>query len=293
LATNTSTIDVTLVGALVPNDRHRIVGLHFFSPAHIMPLLEIIRTKETSPLTVRIALDLGKRIGKTSVVVGNCTGFVANRIFFPYGMAASLLTDVGTDPYAIDAALEAWGMPMGVFRMSDQVGLDVSVHVGANITQAYPERVYRSTLFPKLLDAKRLGQKSGAGVYRYAGNKPVPDPALGAFLQAAASDSKLSAAPRPFGDKELVEILLYPVVNESFRVLDEGHVLREGDIDITAIMGYGFPAHRGGIMHWARQEGLFYVATRLRYYANYFAAQKPELAGFFQPCARLLAEAKA
>ncbi len=164
----------------------------------------------------------------------------------------------------------------------------MSVHVGQNIASSYASRIYQSPLLRILTDHKRLGQKSGAGTYLHVKNKAVTDPALDALLAASRAESALGALIRPLEDKEIVEILLFPVVNESFRVLDEGHVLRESDVDIVSIMGYGFPTARGGILHWGKQERLFYIATRLRFFGTFFG---PELAGFFEPCARLLQEA--
>lgn len=294
LCTNTSTIDINLCSELVKNDRHRFIGLHFFSPAHVMPLLEIIRTEHTSPLTIRTTLDMAKRIKKTPIVVGNCTGFTANRVFFPYGQAASLLVDLQVSPYDIDKALVKFGMPMGVFRMQDQVGLDVVTHVGENVAESFPDRVYESGLYDALIKAKRLGMKTGAGIYKYKRNRPSEDPeAIAPILAAAVAAAKAKGPIAPaLGDNEMIEILLFPVVNESYRVIGEKHVLRDSDIDVASIMGYGFPPQTGGVVNWGKTKGLAYVANRLVYYSKYFGKMDPALASFFAPCEYLLAAAE-
>jgi enoyl-CoA hydratase/3-hydroxyacyl-CoA dehydrogenase len=290
LATNTSTIDIEVVGAKT-KALDRIIGLHYFSPAHVMPLLEIVRTKHTSPDTIAVSVDLAKVTGKTPVVVGNCVGFTANRIFFPYGQAASFLADAGVDPYRIDKALESWGMPMGVYKMSDLSGIDIFVHVSGTINAAYGERCYNSTLGHKLAAAKRLGQKTGAGYYTYKGTKAIPDPkAVTPFLQASRADAKGLPKLDTLTDEQILEVILYPVVNESLRVLKEGHVIRESDIDVISVLGYGFPAYRGGILHWAQEKngkgaggGYKHIRDRLQYFSNTWGANNPSVKAFFAP----------
>jgi enoyl-CoA hydratase/3-hydroxyacyl-CoA dehydrogenase len=296
LATNTSTIDIEIV-AQATNAIDRIIGLHFFSPAHIMPLLEIIKTDKTSDVTLATAVNVAKKIGKTPVVVGNCVAFTANRIFFPYGQAAAMLLERGADPYAIDKALESFGMPMGVFKMADLSGIDIFLHVGGIISSAYGERCYLSTANKYMVTDKRLGQKTGKGFYVYKKNKPVPDgKALTGYVASAARDANITAAEQKLvaslTAEEFVQICLYTVANESFRVLDEGMVYREADIDIVSIYGYGFPAYRGGIMFWARSEGLSKIVATLNKFSQVFGKHNPKLKSFFAPCARLQAEAR-
>jgi enoyl-CoA hydratase/3-hydroxyacyl-CoA dehydrogenase len=176
LSTNTSTIDITKCAAKM-RAPERIVGAHFFSPAHVMQLFEIIRTEHTPPQVLCDTLGLSKQIKKTPVVVGNCTGFAVNRVFFPYTMSACLLLDLGCDPYAIDGAIKMFGMPMGPFRLNDLVGTDIGVHVGKNFVEDFPDRVYESKIIPSLMEANRLGEKSGAGllrVRRQATREPRP-----------------------------------------------------------------------------------------------------------------------
>ncbi len=285
LATNTSTIDIDAVGKLT-KAQDRILGLHFFSPAHVMPLLEIVRTTSTSAQTIATTVAMAKGVGKTPVVVGNCVGFTANRMFFPYGQAAGLLVDAGVDPYAIDKAILAWGNPMGPFQMSDLSGLDVGVSVSGLMASAYGDRSYLSTLSQKLVKAGRLGQKSATGGY-YVNRKPDPK-GLAPFVAAARADAKLPAnLGAGLGAKEIVEIALFPVVNEAYRIVAEGHVIRESDVDVVSIFGYGFPAWRGGVLSWAKETGLRYVRDRLKYYSETLGADNEKIRAFFAPSARL------
>eukprot|EP01006_Ploeotia_vitrea_P036031 TRINITY_DN65959_c3_g1_i1.p1 TRINITY_DN65959_c3_g1~~TRINITY_DN65959_c3_g1_i1.p1 ORF type:complete len:794 (-),score=473.12 TRINITY_DN65959_c3_g1_i1:82-2106(-) len=294
LATNTSTIDIDLIaqGCKKQSSRQRVVGLHFFSPAHVMPLLEIIKTSTTLPDVLAVSVAMCKRIAKTGVLVNNCVGFTANRMFFPYGQAASLLVDHGVDPYAIDSALRQFGMPMGVFEMADLSGIDVFAHVSRMIDEAYGDRCYHSTFGKRLGEAKRLGQKTGAGYYKYVNRRRTNDPAeIEPFLRAARADAgnpSLGFEPSPV---DLVEMVLFPVINESYRIVDEGHVFRESDVDIVSVTGYGFPAARGGACFYGREVGLDYVVRRLREFAARIGGGKnAKVQAFFQPCDRLVRE---
>ena len=289
LSSNTSTIDLEVVGRNT-RAQSRIIGLHFFSPAHIMPLLEVIRTRHTSPDVIAQCLSMSKKIGKTPVVVGNVVGFAANRGFFPYGQAAGLLVDCGLSPYRIDAALEAFGMPMGVFKMTDLSGVDIAIHVSATIQSAYGDRTYRSTAVQQLFEQKRLGQKSGKGWYAYAKGKAQPDlPAIQPVLARAAKDAKGLPALQDsaVSEQDIVEMLLFPVVNEFCRLLQEGQVSSAADVDVVSVMGYGFPAFRGGILFWAEdgvEGGFARVAQRLQHFAQTLGANNPQVRAFFQPC---------
>lgn len=287
LSTNTSTIDITKVASKMKNPE-RILGAHFFSPAHVMQLFEIIRTDATPPQVLVDALGLSKQIKKTPVVVGNCTGFAVNRVFFPYTMSACLLADLGLDPYAIDNAIRMFGMPMGPFRLGDLVGHDVGVHVGQNFIDDFPLRVYESKLIPGLMAGGRMGEKSGKGFYAYdAKRRATPDPeGIAALLRtsrAAASgrfkhstDGELLAMTAD----DIAEMIFFPVVNEACRCLAEGVVVRAGDLDVASILGMGFPPFRGGIVHWADQVGAVRIASRLREWCTRYG-------GIYQPCAYL------
>ena len=282
LSTNTSTIDITKIAAKMKNPE-RIVGAHFFSPAHVMQLFEIIRTKDTPPQILVDTLGLSKQIRKTPVVVGNCTGFAVNRVFFPYTMSATALVDIGCDPYAIDRAIMMFGMPMGPFRLGDLVGHDVGVHVGKNFIDDFPDRVYQSPLIPSLLTSKRLGEKSGAGFYKYDNKRrATPDPeGVEGLIAASRAQTRLpldgSSIPNGLTPQEIAEMIFFPVVNEACRVLDEGIVVKAGDIDTASILGMGFPAFRGGIVHWGDSVGAAVIATKLRTWATRYG-------GLYQPC---------
>ena len=261
IATNTSTLSLArLHDAGV--EAERILGMHFFSPAHVMKLVEVIRDDQSSPAALADAVRLTKRMRKTPVVVRSCPGFLLNRIFMPYSQACGFLIDRGVDPYIIDAALEEFGMPMGPCRVSDLAGIDVGVKAGAVLDAAYSGRVYRSALRQLLADAGRLGEKSGAGHYRYEAGRAERDDALQGFVEQAR---QIAGGPEPIelSTQEIVDHLLFPVVNEAMRALSEGIVSRPGDVDVAAILGYGFPAYRGGPLGWAESRGLPVVLEQL------------------------------
>ena len=284
LSTNTSTIDITKVASKMRNPE-RILGAHFFSPAHVMQLFEIIRTDATPPQVLVDALGLSKQIKKTPVVVGNCTGFAVNRVFFPYTMSACLLVDLGLDPYAIDNAIRAFGMPMGPFRLGDLVGHDVGVHVGQNFIDDFPLRVYESKLIPGLMKSGRMGEKSGKGFYVYdAKRAATPDPeGIAALLNASRAAASGRFKRSTSGEllamtaDDIAEMIFFPVVNEACRCLAEGVVVRASDLDVASILGMGFPPFRGGVVHWADQVGAGRIAARLREWCTAYG-------GIYQPC---------
>eukprot|EP00191_Tetraselmis_sp_GSL018_P016528 CAMPEP_0177592728 /NCGR_PEP_ID=MMETSP0419_2-20121207/8721_1 /TAXON_ID=582737 /ORGANISM="Tetraselmis sp., Strain GSL018" /LENGTH=580 /DNA_ID=CAMNT_0019083627 /DNA_START=497 /DNA_END=2240 /DNA_ORIENTATION=+ len=283
LASNTSTIDISLIGR---NTRAagRILGAHFFSPAHIMPLLEIVRTDETSPQVVLDTLEFAAAIRKSPVVVGNCTGFAVNRCFFPYNMAAMMLVDLGLDPYKIDRDIkEGFGMPMGPFALSDLVGADIGFHVGSNFVESFPERVYQSTMLVEMNRQRRLGQKTGAGFYRYGGDgrRGAPDPeGICPFVDHSRRAAKLPAAAAGMSTQDVIEFVFFPVVNEGCRIVAEGIVDKPADLDVAIVLGMGFPAFRGGPIKWADLVGAQRIVSRLEGWAQQFPAH----AGFFRPC---------
>ncbi|KAG5559882.1 hypothetical protein RHGRI_003242 [Rhododendron griersonianum] len=282
LASNTSTIDLNLIGEKTKS-HDRIIGAHFFSPAHVMPLLEIVRTEKTCPQAIVDLLDVGKKIKKTPVVVGNCTGFAVNRMFFPYTMAAILLVERGADLYQIDRAIAKFGMPMGPFRLCDLVGFGVAVATGAQYVQNFAERTYISMLIPIMQEDKRAGETTRKGFYVYNDKrKASPDPELKKFIQKAREISGVDVEPKlmKLSDKDIVEMTFFPVVNEACRVLAEGIAIKAADLDIAAVMGMGFPPYRGGIMFWADSLGSTYICSRLEEWSNMYG-------GFFKPCAYL------
>jgi enoyl-CoA hydratase/3-hydroxyacyl-CoA dehydrogenase len=262
LASNTSTIDIELIGART-KAAPRILGTHFFSPAHVMPLVELVRSKQTSPEVLNSVINLSKRIKKTPVTVGNCVGFLVNRIFFPYGQTAGLLVDHGIDPYRIDKAVFNFGMPMGPFRMGDLAGVDVAKFAGGILADAYQQRNYVSTLVDHLFAEKRFGQKTGKGYYLYPDGKTAqPDPDVAALVAKARADAG-NPKPLDITDEEIVERVLFGVVNEACRCLEEGIAIRASDIDVATVLGMGFPPYRGGIMHWADTLGSKYICDKL------------------------------
>lgn len=275
LASNTSTIDLEVIGAKT-KAQDRILGTHFFSPAHVMPLVELVRSKHTSPQALNSAINVVKQLKKTPVTVGNCVGFLVNRIFFPYGQTALLLVDNGIDPYRLDKAVYDWGMPMGPFRMSDLAGVDVAKFAGGILAKAYAKHNYVSTLVDHLFEAKRFGEKTGRGYYKYEGKKAEPDPELAGFVAKARADAGNPPAVT-LSDNDLVEHVMFGVVNEACRCLDEGIAIRPSDIDVACVMGMGFPAYRGGVMKWADTLGAKYVYDKL-------AAWHKKYGPVYEPC---------
>lgn len=290
LATNTSTIDIDRIGDGLGLGG-RLLGTHFFSPAHIMPLVELIRTADTSSQALVDVLALTKRLRKTPVVVGNCVGFLVNRVFMPYGQRVGFLIDRGVDPYRIDRAMVAFGMPMGPCRVSDLAGVDVGVFAGSILDAAYPERSYRSQLRKLLADAGRIGEKAGLGHYRYEvsaqGGKPaaVEDDELAGFVTRAR---ELAGNPPAvsISDDDIVQLLLFGVVNEACRCLEEQVVIRASDIDVAITQGMGFPRYRGGPMKWADGFGAAHVRDVLQRWYDDTGHQH------FEPSTYLLDRAK-
>lgn len=265
LATNTSTIDLDLIGEKT-NSQDRIAGAHFFSPAHVMPLLEIVRSNHTSPQVVVDLLDVGKKIKKTPVVVGNCTGFAVNRMFSPYTSIALLLVDRGMDVYKIDQVCTEFGMPMGPFRLLDLVGFGVALASGMQYLENSPGSVDKSMLIPLMFEDKRTGEASQKGFYKYEGNrKAIPDPDIFKYVEK----SRRMAGTVPdlellkLDDKEIVEMVFFPVINEACQVLSEGIANKASDLDIASIFGMGFPPYRGGIVYWADSIGAKRIHARL------------------------------
>ncbi|XP_057957697.1 glyoxysomal fatty acid beta-oxidation multifunctional protein MFP-a [Malania oleifera] len=279
LASNTSTIDLNLIGERTKS-QDRIVGGHFFSPAHVMPLLEIVRTQKTSPQVIVDLLDVGKKIKKTPIVVGNCTGFAVNRMFFPYTQAGLLLVEHGADIYQIDKAINKFGMPMGPFRLVDLVGFGVAIATGVQFIENFPERTYKSMLIPLLQEDKRAGEATRKGFYIYNDKrKASPDPEMKKYIEKARNISGVKVDPKlmKLSEKDIVEMIFFPVVNEACRVLAEGIAVKAADLDIAAVMGMGFPPYRGGIIFWADSLGSKYIYSRLKEWSNVFG-------GFFKPC---------
>jgi 3-hydroxyacyl-CoA dehydrogenase/enoyl-CoA hydratase/3-hydroxybutyryl-CoA epimerase/3-hydroxyacyl-CoA dehydrogenase/enoyl-CoA hydratase/3-hydroxybutyryl-CoA epimerase/enoyl-CoA isomerase len=260
LASNTSTISITRMARAWPRPEN-FAGLHFFNPVDRMQLVEVIRGEKTGDPTVVTLVALAKRIGKTPIVVRDCPGFLVNRILFPYLNESLVLLEEGASPRAIDRAAVAFGMPMGPITLSDLVGLDTALYAGRVVNTAFADRAKTTRILDELVKAGRLGQKSGAGFYSYArGGRGTDDPALEAILQ------RCRTGRREIGAEEITDRLFLPMVTEASRVLMEGIVREPADVDMGLILGIGFPAFRGGLLHWADSIGLPALLERLRRY---------------------------
>ncbi|CAD5183080.1 unnamed protein product [Musa acuminata subsp. malaccensis] len=282
LASNTSTIDLNLIGGETKS-QDRIVGAHFFGPAHDMPLLEIIQTQKTSPQAVVDLLDVAEKIHKTPIVVRNCTGFAVNRMLFAHTQAALLLVDHGLDVYKIDHACTKFGLPMGPFRAADLVGLGAAGASGIQYLQSYPERVYKSMLMSVMIEDKREGEASGKGFYKYDEKRNAsPDPEIIKYVEKSRNMASVTPNPQlmEIPDEDIVEMLLFPVINEACRILDEGIAVKATDLDIATVMGMGFPAYRGGIMFWADSLGANYICEKLEEWSKLYG-------NLFKPCSYL------
>jgi len=251
LASNTSTLDIDALAAVTKRPA-QVVGLHFFVPANIMKLLEIVRGKATSPATLATAIELGKTLRKVGVVSGNAFGFIGNRMLFEYAREAIGLAEDGVAPERIDRVMKEFGMAMGPFAMFDLSGLDVFWHIG----QSNPDAIEtRSGIVDRLYREKRFGQKTGAGIYRYENGSrdPIPDPVTIELLREEAA--KAGIVPRPdVSDGEIVQRLAGALIAAGEELLRTGVALRPGDIDIVYVYGYGFPAYRGGPIWYAGHE---------------------------------------
>ena len=253
LASNTSTLDIDAL-ARETKRPDRVLGLHFFVPANIMPLLEIVRGTETSPETIATAFRLAKKLRKKGVLSGNAFGFIGNRMIFDYVQAANALAEEGVKPARIDAVMKEFGFPMGPFAMSDLSGLDVGLAVQK---AAGPQAIGRTNVLERLVEAKRLGQKTMAGYFKYdkavgKGREPIRDPAVEEMFAEEAR--KAGIAPREYSDDEIRDRLLGALVARGEKLLEEGVALRPGDIDIVYVYGYGFPPHHGGPMWYAAHQ---------------------------------------
>ncbi|KAJ6797149.1 peroxisomal fatty acid beta-oxidation multifunctional protein [Iris pallida] len=287
LATNTSTIDLNIVGEKTAS-QDRIVGAHFFSPAHVMPLLEIVRTEKTSPQVILDLMTVGKAIKKVPVVVGNCTGFAVNRTFFPYGQAATMLVHLGVDVFRIDKVISNFGMPMGPFQLQDVAGYGVALAVRGIFASAFKGRTFESDLVELMVENGRNGKANGKGYYLYEkGSKPKPDPSVQAVIEESRRRTSIMPGGKPVNvsDQDILEMIFFPVVNEACRVMDEQVVVRASDLDVASVLGMGFPKYRGGLVFWADTVGAGYIYSRLSKWAETYG-------GFFRPSLYLEERAK-
>ena len=261
LASNTSTLDVDELAGATPHPE-KVIGLHFFSPANVMRLVEIVRGKSSSSGAVAAALALAKRLSKVGVVVGNGPGFVGNRMMFPYMYEAQFLAEEGATPEQVDSVLTDFGMAMGIFEVDDMAGLDVAFRVRQELGQFSDPRLRRPLVADRLCEMGRFGQKAGKGWYTYGEKrKPIPDAAVLTLIREQAR--KAGIPQRTFSAEQIRERTLYGMINEGARILEEGVALRAADIDVIYVNGYGFPAWRGGPMFYADTVGLPKILERV------------------------------
>ncbi|MBX3618430.1 MAG: enoyl-CoA hydratase/isomerase family protein [Rhizobacter sp.] len=289
LASNTSTLDVNQIAAFTKRPQD-VIGTHFFSPANVMKLLEVIRGDKTAKDVLATVMALGKKIKKTCVVSGVCDGFIGNRMIEQYSRQAGFLLEEGATPEQVDKAIEKFGFAMGPFRMGDLAGNDVGWYIRKRRYVEQPEMRYSKTA-DLLCEMGRFGQKTSAGWYDYKPGKrdAIPSQAVVDMIEKVRAEKGIT--PRKISDEEIVQRLVYALVNEGAKIVEEGIALRASDIDMVYLTGYGFPAYRGGPMCYADTQGLFNVVASMKRFA-----QNPlDDASFWQPApllARLAAEGK-
>ena len=280
LCTNTSTIPIAELAGAVERPE-QFCGLHFFNPVRQMPLVEVIRGRATSDETVATAVAYARRLGKSPIVVNDGPGFVVNRVLLPYMNEALVLLEEGASIKQIDRAATALGMPMGPIALYDTVGLDVAVHAGAVLQEAFPDRVAPSKILPAMVEAGLLGQKTGRGFFDHRGKKRDRRPACAEAEEIVAAHRR---GERSFTSDELTDRLLLPMLLEATRVLEEGVAASARDVDLAMIFGTGFPPFRGGLLFWADQQGAAAIVERLKAYEA--------LGERYRPTALLLAAAE-
>jgi 3-hydroxyacyl-CoA dehydrogenase len=262
LATNTSSLNIDEIAGVTARPQS-VVGLHFFSPANVMRLVEIVRGVATGTDVLAAALAVTKKLKKVGVVVGNCPGFVGNRMLMPYMREAQFLVEEGATPSDVDRALYEWGMAMGIFAVDDMAGIDVGWRVKQQNKKFQNAGARSPLVMDKLYEMGRFGQKTGKGWFTYDENrKSVRDPEVEALIRTTASEAGIE--PRAIGAEEVIERCIYAMVNEGARILEEGYASRASDIDTIYLTGYGFPSYRGGPMWYADAVGLDVVCRRVK-----------------------------
>jgi 3-hydroxyacyl-CoA dehydrogenase len=289
LASNTSTLDVDKIAAFTKRPQD-VVGMHFFSPANVMKLLEVVRGAKTGKDVLATVMTVAKKIRKTAVVSGVCDGFIGNRMIEQYSRQAGFLLDEGCTPAQVDKAIEKFGFAMGPFRMGDLAGNDIGWAIRKRRAVEHPDMKYSRTA-DQLCEMGRYGQKTQAGWYDYVAGKrdAIPSPVVVEMIEKHRAS--LGIKPRKIGDDEIVQRLVYALVNEGAKILEEGIASKASDIDMVYLTGYGFPLHRGGPMCYADTVGLFNVVQAMKR----FAANPLDDAAFWQPApllAKLAAEGK-
>lgn len=289
LASNTSTLDVNKIAAFTQRPQD-VLGTHFFSPANVMKLLEVVRGDKTAKDVLATVIALAKKIKKTAVVSGVCDGFIGNRMIEQYGRQGGFLLDEGCTPAQVDKAIEAFGFAMGPFRMGDLAGNDIGWAIRKRRYVEKPNMKYSKTA-DLLCEQGRFGQKTGAGWYDYVPGKRDAIPNAAVVKMVEDHRAALGITPRQISDEEIVQRLVYSLVNEAAHILEEGIASKASDIDMVYLMGYGFPIWRGGPMNYANEVGLFNVVQAM----HRFAQNPLDDAQFWQPApllTRLAAEGK-
>ena len=281
LASNTSTLDVDKIAAFTKRPQD-VVGMHFFSPANVMKLLEVVRGAKTAKDVLATVMAIAKKIKKTAVVSGVCDGFIGNRMIEQYSRQAGFLIEEGATPQQVDKAIEKFGFAMGPFRMGDLAGNDIGWAIRKRRYQEKPDMKYSKTA-DLLCEMGRFGQKTGAGWYDYQPGKrdAIPSKAVEDMIEKHRKDQGIT--PRKISDQEIVERLVYSLVNEGAHILEDGIASKASDIDMVYLTGYGFPIWRGGPMKYADQMGLFNVAESMKR----FAQNPRDDAVFWQPAPML------
>lgn len=272
IASNTSSLRINDMAEALQR-KENFVGMHFFNPVHRMPLVEVVRGQHTSDIAVATVFNLAKKLGKTPILVNDGPGFLVNRLLLPYMVEAISLLEEGNRIEDIDRAIFNFGMPMGPIELFDEVGIDVAYKVAKILRQSMNDRMADSDLLPKLLEAGRLGKKSGLGFYKYEGRKKVQDPKIKHFISTKAHH-KLNEA-------ELVQRMIYPMINEAARCLDEGLVAKARDVDVGMIFGTGFAPFRGGLLKFADTEGIGRIVAKLADFSDRYGSR-------FKPAESLL-----
>ena len=271
LLTNTSALDIDQIAA-VTGRAQDVAGAHFFSPANVMKLLEVVKGAKTSPATLAATLKLGRSIGKIGAVAGNCDGFVANRSRAPFSTETVLMVEEGALPEQVDRVMVEFGYPMGPFAVGDLAGLDIGYAARKRRAAADP-RYRKLPVADRLVEMGRNGQKTGAGWYRYekGDRTPHPDPEVSHIIAEVASE--LGIAQRSFTDEEILQRLLFSSVNEACKILEEGKALRASDIDVMWLHGFGFPRYRGGLLYWADTIGSRQIHARISEWHKRYGAR--------------------
>jgi 3-hydroxyacyl-CoA dehydrogenase len=284
LATNTSYQSIDEIAAVTsrPED---VVGMHFFSPANVMKLLEVVKGAQTAPDVIKTAMGIGKVIGKVPVLAGMCYGFIGNRMLKPYVREAQLCLIEGATPAQVDRAMEQWGMAMGPIAVGDLAGLDIGYKAREQLTEAQKGDKAGYIVADRLVEAGRLGQKSGAGFYRYDANTRArtEDPEVLAIIADCAAE--LGIAQRVISDDEIIDRLTLALANEGAKIVAEGIAQRASDVDVVYCYGYGFPRFRGGPLFAIEQRGLADAVSRMRDFAARLSTKNWEIAPLLESLA--------